>query len=246
MRASWRPQASSPASGNIGSAAERGKRGAASAAAPNRATRRGGKRRNQGEKKDKELQTKDKGLRELLLLLLKQVLNNTQKVRMIEGAMLDTFIFPKNHKVMMAIQEEQEAFAERVDQFRKDKDKNPDAPPLGPPHTMLFGALLDVLADTPAVGGSNQEKIKSLREDFNTCEKAEDAEQLIRVCRITKTAQEDQMKLILGIQTLGDRRFSLLDGLRQLGGRHLRGAAPLGYMEEELQDWTEWIESHLQ
>ena len=74
----------------------------------------------------------------------------------------------------------------------------------------------------------------------------EDAEQFIRVCRITKAAQDDQMKLILGIQTLGERRFPLLDGLRQLGGRHLRGAAPPGYMEEELQEWTDWIESHLQ
>ena len=79
-------------------------------------TRRGGKRRNPGERKEKSLQVKDNGLRELLVLILKQVPNTTQKVRMLVGAMVDTFIFPKKRKFAQTTQEEQALFAERVEQ----------------------------------------------------------------------------------------------------------------------------------
>ena len=116
---------------------------------------------------------------------------------------------------------------------------------MGPPRALLFGALLDVAADTPAVGGASQNNIKKLKDDFNACERDEGAEQLVRVCRIAKMAQEDQVNIILAIQMLGERRHNLIDGLRQAGGRHLRGSAPAGYMEEELQEWTEWLEGHL-
>ncbi|CAK0809922.1 unnamed protein product [Prorocentrum cordatum] len=106
--------------------------------------------------------------------------------------------------------------------------------------------MLDAPATIPEVVGTNMTAIKKLVEDFNACEKPEDAEQPIRVGRIAKTAQDDQVKLILGIQSLGDRRSPLLGGLRQLGGRHLRGAAPPGYMEENLQEWTDGLEGHVQ
>ena len=189
------------------------------------------------------LQVKDKGLRELLLLILKQTLSNTQKVRMIEGALLDTFIFPQSHKLVQKMQEEQEAFVYCVDEYRKEKEKNPMAEPLGPPHALLFAALVETAATIDACGGDNLKKIKQLSDDINVCEKQEDVEQLVRVCRLQKTAQEDHMKIVLAIQNLGDRRFGLIDGLRQCGGRHLRGSAPAGYMEEELQEWTEWMEA---
>ena len=47
------------------------------------------------------------------------------------------------------------------------------------------------------------------------------------------------------LTNLGDRRHYLLDGRRQIGVRHLRGSASPGYMEEELQEWTEYLEAQL-
>ena len=164
---------------------------------------------------------------------------------MIEGILLDTFIFPKNHKLVSKMQEEQELFVLRVDEYRKVKEKNPMTEPLGPPRALPFAALVETAATIDACGGDNLKKIKTLSDDINKCEKAEDVEQLARFCRLQKTAQEDQMKIVLGIQNLGDRRFGLIDGLRQCGGRHLRGSAPAGYMEEELREWTEWMEANL-
>ena len=132
-----------------------------------------------------------------------------------------------------------------VDDYRTKKEKNPDLQPLGPPHTLIFGALLDVAVETRDVGAASQENLRKLRDDINACEKQEDAEMLIKVCRLAKTAKEDEVNLILHMTSLGERRFCVIDGLKQIGARHLRGSAPPGYMEEELQEWTEYIESQI-
>ncbi|CAK0849090.1 unnamed protein product [Prorocentrum cordatum] len=106
---------------------------------------------------------------------------------------------------------------------------NPNMPLLGPLHTLMFGVLLVGLAEIHEVGSANVAHLKKTVEDFNSCEKVEE---LIRACRITKTAKEDQAKVILG-----EKRYPVTV-TRQLEARHLRGVP--GYMEE-LQEWTEWL-----
>ncbi|CAK0797299.1 unnamed protein product [Prorocentrum cordatum] len=173
------------------------------------------------------------------------LLNNAQKIRLMEAAMLDTFILPKSHAFTVAMQQEQETFAKRVDEYREKRKTQGDLAPLGPPHPLIFGALLEVASKTAAVGGQSQENINQLKDDFNACEKIEDAEQLARVCRLATTAKEDEVKLIMHLASLGEIRHCLLDGLRQVGARHLRGSAPPGYTEEELQEWAEHLEAQL-
>eukprot|EP00959_Pyramimonas_sp_CCMP1952_P352184 7379206-Pyramimonas_sp.AAC.1 len=82
------------------------------------------------------------------------------------------------------------------------------------------------------VGSASVAHLKKTVEDFNSCEMVEEAAQLIRACRIIKTAKEVQAKLILG-----EKRYPVTV-TRQLEARHIRGMP--GYMEE-LQEWTEWL-----
>ncbi|CAK0888916.1 unnamed protein product [Prorocentrum cordatum] len=200
----------------------------------------GGNRRNKGDQKaTKAIQFKDRGLRELLMLIIKQALKNSQAARMLDGAMLDAIVFPRNRKLAQVTQGEQGASALRVEAFRAGKAGSPNAEPLRTPHTLFFAALVEAAAAMESRGGANMGKTQVPREDINACEREEDAEQLARACRLAKTAQEDQVKMTVAVQTFGAKGHALLDGLRQAGGRHLRGSAPAGYMEEELQDRTE-------
>ncbi|CAK0883912.1 unnamed protein product [Prorocentrum cordatum] len=197
------------------------------------------------QKAAKGLSVKDKRLRELLALTLEQTLGNTQKVRMTEGILLDTTMSPKSHKLVQATQEEQGAFAQRVGSCRKAEIDNPVLEPLGPPHAMIFAALVETAAALEACGGENQKSMLKPSENIIACGKAEDAEQLARMCRPQETTQDDQTNVVLAVQMSVDWRCALIDGLRQAGRRRLRGAAPAGRMEEELQEWTEWLEANL-
>ena len=82
------------------------------------------------------------------------------------------------------------------------------------------------------VGVLNQQGFKQLAAQFYACERGENAEQQVRIGRFAKTSQDDQLKIILAVRTLGEKTFTLLDGLRQAGGRC--GSAPAGYVKEEL------------
>ncbi|CAK0890490.1 unnamed protein product [Prorocentrum cordatum] len=133
----------------------------------------------------------------------------------------------------MGIQVQDKGFCEPLPPLLKQvRKKNPDMPLLGPLYTLMFGVLLVGLAEIHEVGSANVAHLKKTVGDFNCCEKVEEAAQLIRACRITKTAKDDQAKLILG-----EKRYPVTV-TRQLEARHLRGVP--GYMEE-LQEWTEWL-----
>eukprot|EP00959_Pyramimonas_sp_CCMP1952_P174134 3638686-Pyramimonas_sp.AAC.1 len=62
---------------------------------------------------------------------------------------------------------------------------------LDPPRALPFAAPVEAAAAVEACGGDRVKKIHSLGQDINSCEKAEDAEQVVCACRLQKTAQED-------------------------------------------------------
>ena len=88
-------------------------------------TRRGGKRRNQdGPPKPK---IADAGTRRVLTTLLKSTLMNTQAVREFKGILLDTYILPIQHPVVLAVQEAGRSYATAVRQEGKGHGHGPPA-----------------------------------------------------------------------------------------------------------------------
>ena len=98
---------------------------------------------------------------------------------------------------------------------------------------------MDVL-NSEDTGAKNKEMVatavKPLRE-HNSPQRA--IEEAIALCRIAKTADKDKVKILIAMRALGEAgRKGVIDSMEQLGFKWMRGQAPPGYMELELQDWV--------
>jgi len=198
-------------------------------------TRRG---RRRGPKTDQKFASKNDGLKTVLALLAKQTLANAQQIRTISALTIDVSLGPKESPIVTALIDEQEIFAQAAEDNRKFKRGDEEWKDLGPPTASAFVALTDAPLSMDA-GAVNKDNIKAAVDELTQQETPQLAiEQVVGLCRLAKTADPARSKLLLGIKMF-KARASVVEALRQVGFIHMRGAAPPGHMEEEIQDWLE-------
>mmetsp|Transcript_35005 Transcript_35005/g.99953 ORF Transcript_35005/g.99953 Transcript_35005/m.99953 type:complete len:264 (-) Transcript_35005:235-1026(-) len=256
-RAAWRPQegswAQSRSSGTVSKQEEEGttrtlrKNGTNEdvAGAKDR-VRRGRRRRN--EDKDRSIATKDKGLKELLTVMMKQLSIVSQQSRLLMATQCDKFLVSHSSKLIEAMQAEGTAFARMVDKMRERRDNGDERAAkqleqLGPPTATVAMAFLAAL-NQQDVGGANRQAIKDF---FAKAEPAEGVEpevtksmieDWITVCRIESVYDENKRMITLAMRTFPLRQH-IVSAMTMIGHPPMRGVAPPGYLEEEVSAWIE-------
>ena len=204
--------------------------------------RRGGRRRrHQGGLDNKTLKTNDKALRSLLLTLIKMVCRLSQQTRQIMGAIADTFIIPTNSPIAKSLQNETANFAASVNDWRLLRDQTIETSdalpaPLGPPTDTLFYEFLTTLA-AQDVGGANRETINQIVSQTDT-DGPKVFNKDVHFIKLEKIREEGKIKLVI-VFTAWSHRSVILDSLAQLGAARKVGAAPAGWLEDELSEWID-------
>ncbi len=184
---------------------------------------------------------------QLLTVMLKQMLNNTMKVRQLHAATVDTILISKSSPVITALTAEGDAFAEQVAAIRKaDKSK---LSAVGPPTAGQVVAILEALVDAD-VGAQSRAAVRDLLHRIQPPEgvathgllNKADLEAEYDYIRIEKTAVPDTLKLIMAMNKSPSRAL-ILRAFESLGAQVKRGVAPAGWMEEELATWLEAVET---
>ena len=244
-RAPWRPpRASSQASGpgGVNEGEPKAKQPRKQEEKPEgKRVRRGGKKRNaeKGSEEQRQLVTKDRGLRKLLVALLKSHLMTCQNTRLLMAA-CDVFLLQADHMVTVAVREEGAAFAKAVAEWREKKrqaeNQQGAQPPKawGSPAPTLFLAMVEALMKQD-MGGKNK---KELTEAMPELSKPEWVEKRVHAVKV-KDAREEG-KVLITISMAGFKYQDLIvRALEQSGAEHKTGVAPAGYLEEELSAWCE-------
>jgi len=191
----------------------------------NKKVRRGGRRNAY---KERRLTTKDSGLKGLLVTMLKLLAQNTQQLRALRAAVLDTFVVEKKSEIYKALEQEGQAFAAAVLKWRKtkeDSEKNAEDKPPGAPTPHMFIRLLEGLTKMD-VGGKNK---KNLEDELARLESlgADAPSQLLRdvtLCKFESCYDKGKVKLTLAMRDYSLRGI-VLDALTQSGLEYKQGTA---------------------
>ena len=194
------------------------------------------------------MSTKDPGLSALLTLILKQLANNTMRVRQLMGMTVTTWLLPSDDALPQALTKQGEDFAQaaresRSARLKTDKSGSADAKPapLGPPTLGMFIVFLQTLL-TLEVGGENRKKIAALMESYAECDETPPDLEAIGMCRLESGRDSTHVKLLVAMSCFPARSV-VNKAMEQAGYTAMRGAAPSGWMEEEIGDWISALEA---
>ncbi|CAK0846868.1 unnamed protein product [Prorocentrum cordatum] len=205
--------------------------------------------------KDRKLQAKDDGLRELLLL--------TMRSRAMWGMLTKTIIIDDGSNIAKAMQEEPRSFSENAkgmwEQVKRMKDaakqaKGANDKPaevqadkdaaaatlalreLAPPTATMFCAMVEAPA-VEEVGRANRQTLEA----WSTATFG-DPPGFVKLCRLENCRQQDKVKIAFSTTDQAKENI-LTDSFKQLDCVATSGTAPSGYMEDELSAWIDGMDS---
>ncbi|CAK0905019.1 unnamed protein product [Prorocentrum cordatum] len=214
------------------------------------------------EQKDRKLNTKDAGLREILLLLSMQVAQLTQKSRALWGIATRTILIEEKSSVVKAIQQESKDFSDhaanlrtQIGKYKEDAKKasgsdagaekeaatkaeeiQKELRTLGPPAPALFAALVESLA-TEEVGAVNRRALEAMKQEFVEAPPTD-----VRLCRLESCKDEDMIKIVLALDDKA-KEGVITASLHAMGAQVTSGMAPSGYMEDEISAWIDALKA---
>ena len=162
----------------------------------------------------------------LMGLIMKMVMQLTQKNRDAEAVLFETFLAPSNDELILAMAVQGRRFARAVEE---------PGHGLGSPHLYVFGALLKAIADLAL-----DPLDKSRYEEYSRMP-LEERNQVIRLCKQAKTYDGEVRKLAMAFGT-GDVALPYKSRLVKLlidreNWSYKMGRAPPGYMEREMSNF---------
>ena len=168
------------------------------------------------------LQIADPNTRKVLNVLIKQVLRNTQDLRMIKSEVLDTFITLKADPSMVALEEER---AKTVEAQKNGTIKSE--------HFMAYlaRAFLANVA-TRDIGQSNKTTMEAIMTELWDLDLDLVAEMFPGIYT-EKVYEATQTRLLLGLHRFPHRAV-IVSSLKQLDYSHKLGRPAAGYMEKQL------------
>ena len=175
-----------------------------------------------------QLQTKPHQAKNDSELMMKLLLNNTQRIRVIEGCLLETYRAPSNHPLIQAMITEARRYAQRTQELGKGHD-------LGPPTKYVWRAMLRWISEN---AGRSDEKLVvdeylAAWAEFSAGRNS-NFSVMMRHCKVLKAFDKDVKKIVLCID-LGGLADAVRASLVAAKFIPLEGSAPPGAMERQLQ-----------
>lgn len=197
------------------------------------------------------LQLAAKEYKQLLPLVIKQLLKVTQNNRDFEGALMDTWLGPKKDVVFTTTTTQNGRYSVAV------RDRGHGK---GPPHLYTMAGVVGGLAkhrDVEEVEGEDavlaegaeeeakgRDTMKGMLETYSTWTEIQKAD-FVKFCRVGKVYQEDKMRLTLMMaptQAAMEARIQIVKILdNRPGWVRKTGRPPAGYMERQLGEWLQHI-----
>ena len=206
---------------------------------------RGGRRKrrsNQG-KEPTKIRSNDSATLHVLNIMSRLLLQVTANTRLLSGLMLTTIIMPKIAEPVVSLLKQQDIFRKNLQEARDNTQEGQPPPAIGAPHCALFMTMLGAMVKLEI----GQKSRQTLQEWIDAVGQATvDASTIINeTCQSFQIFQvqsnNDKTRLQIAMST-GPIRVAVLQGLNQLDKVHIStGAAPAGYLEEELASWLHML-----
>ena len=177
----------------------------------------------------------------LLTVMLKNQLQTTQACRRMEGAMMDTIMVKVTLGLYILVKRVQASFGKKVEDYREALLSDPNAEPPGSPVPDLFMIFVEGLA-LMDVGENHRAELESIIKAINDYAPHQRAwiERRVSVFQESVTANKENAKFTFCFRD-DILRTQILNACsamtRTFDIKH--GAAPPGWMEDELQCWLE-------
>ena len=173
-----------------------------------------------------------KDLKPLLELLIKSQLNSLQRVRVLEGILMDTIIFSKSNP---AVQAAKEALQDDNKLLRLEQGGE-----LGSPMLWIYPIFVKALV-TQEVGRNNRETLEEHIAALEVMDTRDDLFDIINHFLVKDCFQQDQVKISF-VCPDEEIRQALVSSMKQLGGTHKKSKAPRGNLEDELFKWLSAVQ----
>ena len=164
----------------------------------------------------------------LLTIMIKMVLQLSQKSREMESVTFDTYLAPSDHPLVAAMRVQGRRYSHAVQSTGHG---------LAAPHLYIFGALLDSIATH-----TGEEQDRQHRDQYNNMA-TDQRGQIIRLCKVAKLFRAEEMKVALAFGSGAEAQSCkrrVLEVLGKITGWSYKvGKPPTGYMEKTLASYLE-------
>ena len=165
---------------------------------------------------------------QLLTLMIKMVLQLTQKGREVESITFDTYLAPAEDPMVAAMRVQGRRYSHAVQNSGHG---------LAAPHLYIFGALLDAIASH-----TGEEQDRQHNEQYKGMQ-VEQRAQVIRLCKVAKVFRAEELKVAMAFGSGAEAqacKLRVLSVLGKLAGWSYKiGKPPAGYMERTLASYLE-------
>ena len=117
--------------------------------------------------------------------------------------------------------------------------------PVGKPHGHAWIAMLEMLLQQNSVTTAEREAVQKHVQDY--CGSPATVATVVHVCRVKKCFDQSKMKVRIAVSenVRGGYKSVLENRLHEKGGKTLRGQAPKGGLERDMQTYLEQLNDML-
>ena len=164
--------------------------------------------------------------------MLKQMLRSAQVDRELLSIVTETTVIQADSAEAKECKLQMVAYSRKL--INKEKVE-------GPPYLLCFAGLLKALASRGMeIGKKNQADITDYKQAFDGAT-LQGKVDMCKTCRLETMFKQDLRRLVFAVSPEASRMIGC--ALEQLGGERKLGKAPPSYLERELQDYLEALES---
>jgi len=163
--------------------------------------------------------------------LMKQTLKNSQLLRMLMGVVLEVFMVKTESQEAINMRKQTVAYSKLLET----KDD------LGPPNIYAFAGLIDSLVSrADEMNKETADDLANFKRFYDKADKEQRAD-LVRHCQLERVYRADLKKIVFAVRH--NIQEAVAKALTTLGAERKQGRAPAGYLERDLQEWVEAIDS---
>ena len=160
---------------------------------------------------------------------MKLLLNNTQRLSILEGCLLETFKIPASHAMTKVMLDEAARYSQRTQELGKGHK-------LGAPSKYVWRALCRWILKETKDPDPPHLPVKNYLEQWEAHAKGQNPTFSIQMrhCKVVKAYDKEWTKLILCVH-LGPLADVVRASVSQTGSTAFEGCAPAGAMERQIQ-----------
>ena len=167
-------------------------------------------------------------LKNLVVLLTKMCLNNTQNLRELTGAVYRTILLPTESEISQAALTAGKSYHDQVMAKGKQHD-------LGPPYLHIWTSIILKVMGSKHTAEDQKKYFRSYWNETILGQERDVIAGLVRCCRLKKTYNESIKRLYFRVEDKDLERHLMKAILMQPGAVNKDGSPPAGEMEREAQ-----------